>query len=103
MRWFVATVTATVWWLLAAAGSALAASSGGGGEQVGENLGNMLGGWAKSLYAGIAGIVAVMFLFNRRFAELAVFVGAAIIVGGFVLAPGSVANAVHDIWATLTG
>ena len=48
----------------------------------------MLGGWAKSLYAGIAGIVAVMFLFNRRFAELAVFVGAAVVVGGFVLAPG---------------
>ena len=102
MRRLVATVTATVWWLLAAAGSALAAS-GGGGEQVGQNLGNMLGGWAKSLYAGIAGIVAVMFLFNRRFAELAVFVGAAIVVGGFVLAPGSVSSMVHDIWATLTG
>jgi hypothetical protein len=102
MRRLVVTVMAAVYWLLAVAGSALAASSGGG-EQVGENLGNMLGGWAKSLYAGIAGIVAVMFLFNRRFAELAVFVGAAIIVGGFVLAPGSVANAVHDIWATLTG
>ena len=102
MRRLVATVTATVWWLLATAGSALAAS-GGGGEQVGQNLGNMLGGWAKSLYAGIAGIVAVMFLFNRRFAELAVFVGAAIVVGGFVLAPGSVSSMVHDIWATLTG
>jgi hypothetical protein len=102
MRWLIATVTATVYWLLAAAGSALAAS-GGGGEQVGQNLGNMLGGWAKSLYAGIAGIVAVMFLFNRRFAELAVFVGAAIVVGGFVLAPGSVSAMVHDIWSTLTG
>jgi hypothetical protein len=44
-----------------------------------------------------------MFLFNRRFAELAVFVGAAIVVGGFVLAPGSVSSMVHDIWATLTG
>jgi hypothetical protein len=102
MRGLVLTVMAAVWWLLAVVGSAFAAGSGGG-EQVGENLGNMLGGWAKSLYAGIAGIVAVMFLFNRRFAELAVFVGAAIIVGGFVLAPGSVATAVHDIWATLTG
>ena len=102
MRGLVLTVMAAVWWLLAVVGSAFAAGSGGG-EQVGENLGNMLGGWAKSLYAGIAGIVAVMFLFNRRFAELAVFVGAAIVVGGFVLAPGSVASMVHDIWATLTG
>jgi hypothetical protein len=94
-------VVASVAWLLLLTGSALAAS--GGGEQVGKNLGDLLGGWAKSLYAGIAGIVAVMFLFNRRFAELAVFVGAAVIVGGFVLAPGSVASAVRDIWATLTG
>jgi hypothetical protein len=93
-------MVATAVWLLSLSGSALAA---GGGEQVGENLGDMLGGWAKSLYAGIAGIVAVMFLFNRRFAELAVFVGAAIVVGGFVLAPGSVSSMVHDIWATLTG
>jgi hypothetical protein len=93
-------MVATAVWLLSLSGSALAA---GGGEQVGENLGNMLGGWAKSLYAGIAGIVAVIFLFNRRFAELAVFVGAAIIVGGFVLAPRDVASLVHDIWATLTG
>ena len=95
-------VVATAVWALSLTGSALAAGSGGG-EQVGENLGNMLGGWAKSLYAGIAGIVAVMFLFNRRFAELAVFVGAAIVVGGFVLAPGSVSSMVHDIWSTLTG
>lgn len=79
----------------------LAANSGG--EKVGENLGHLLGGWAKSLYAGIAALVAVMFLFNRRFAELAVFVGAAIVVGGFVLAPGDVANTVHSIWSTLTG
>jgi hypothetical protein len=93
-------MVATAVWLLSLTGSALAA---GGGEQVGENLGNMLGGWAKSLYAGIAGIVAVVFLFNRRFGELAVFVGAAIIVGGFVLAPRDVASMVHDIWATLTG
>jgi hypothetical protein len=95
-------MVATAVWLLSLTGSALAAS-GGGGEQVGENLGNLLGGWAKSLYAGIAGIVAVMFLFNRRFGELAVFVGAAVIVGGFVLAPGDVASAVHDIWSSLTG
>jgi hypothetical protein len=94
-------VVATAAWLLLLTASAFAAS--GGGEQVGKNLGDLLGGWAKSLYAGIAGIVAVMFLFNRRFAELAVFVGAAVIVGGFVLAPGSVASAVRDIWATLTG
>ena len=59
----------------------------GDGEKVGENIGNLLGGWAKSLYVGIAAVVALMFLLNRRFADLAVFMVAALIVGGFVMAP----------------
>ena len=61
-------VTATaVWgWLLTA--SALAA---GDGERVGENVGDLLGGWAKSLYVGIAAVVALVFLLNRKFADLA--------------------------------
>jgi hypothetical protein len=98
MRRFVVVV---VGWLMVLPAQAFAAS--GGGEQVGENLGHMLGGWAKSLYAGIAAVVAIMFLFNRRFAELAVFVGAAVVVGGFVLAPGTVAETVKGIWQTLAG
>jgi hypothetical protein len=95
-----AATSLTVW--LGAATANIAAAASGGGDQVGQNLGHMLGGWAKSLYAGIAAIVAVMFLFNRRFGELAVFVGAAIVVGGFVFAPGNIAAIAHDIWSTLT-
>ena len=61
--------TATVWaWLLIAP-----AYAAGDGEKVGENIGNLLGGWAKSLYVGIAAVVALMFLLNRQFADLAVF------------------------------
>jgi hypothetical protein len=82
------------------AGPAFAA---GDGERVGENLGKMLGGWAQSLYVGIAGLVALMFLLNRRFADLAVFMIAAVVVGGFVMAPGDIASTVRDIWHTLTG
>ena len=44
-----------------------------------------------------------MFLLNRRFADLAVFMIAAVVVGGFVMAPGDVASTVRDIWHTLTG
>lgn len=72
------------------------------GDKIGQNLGDMLGGWAKSLYAGIAALIAVMFLVNRRFTELGVFIVAAVIVGGFVLAPGSIATTVRDIWHGLT-
>ena len=90
-------VTMASWLLLA--GSALAA---GDGERVGKNLGDMLGGWSKSLYLGIAGLVALMFLLNRRFADLAVFFVAATVVGGFVMAPNDIAGAVRDIWHTIT-
>jgi hypothetical protein len=93
-------VTATaVWgWLLTA--PALAA---GDGERVGENVGDLLGGWAKSLYVGIAAVVALMFLLNRKFADLAIFILAAVVVGGFVMAPGDIAGVVRDIWHTVTG
>ena len=86
--------------LLSLAGPALAA---GDGEQVGKNLGELLGGWSKSLYGGIAGLVALVFLLNRRFADLAIFMIAAVLVGGFVMAPDAIASTVRDIWHTVAG
>jgi hypothetical protein len=93
-------------WLLAGAFTLLAATpawAAGDGERVGENIGHLLGGWAKSLYVGIAGVVALMFLLNRRFADMAVFMLAALVVGGFVMAPNDIAATVRDIWRTITG
>jgi hypothetical protein len=87
------------WWTLALATRADAA---GQGERVGERVGELLGGWARSLYVGIAAIVALLFLLNRRFAELAVFLLAAVLVGGFVLAPEQVAGTIRDLWRTIT-
>src|SRR5438045_3024316 len=91
---------AIVWLSVMVVTPALAA---GDGERVGENVGKLLGGWAKSLYVGITAIVALMFLLNRRFADLAIFVVAAVLVGGFVLAPTEVAGTIRDIWNTITG
>jgi hypothetical protein len=91
---------AIVWLSLMVVSPAFAA---GDGERVGENVGKLLGGWAKSLYVGITAIVALMFLLNHRFADLAVFVVAAVLVGGFVLAPAEVAGTIRDIWNTITG
>ena len=88
----------TLWaWVLVAP-----AHAAGDGEKVGENVGHLLGGWAKSLYVGIAAVVALMFLMNRKFADLAVFMLAAVLVGGFVMAPDSIATTVKDIWSTVT-
>jgi hypothetical protein len=63
----------------------------------------LLGGWAKSLYVGIAAVVALVFLLNRKFADLAVFMLAALVVGGFVMAPADISGVVRDIWQTITG
>ena len=91
-----ATVTVCTWAVSASAWAA------GDGEKIGDNVGKLLGGWAKSLYVGIAAVVALMFLLNRRFADLAVFMLAALIVGGFVMAPNDVAGTIRDIWQTIT-
>ena len=91
--------TTTLWvWLLISP-----AYAAGDGERVGENVGHLLGGWAKSLYVGIAAVVALVFLLNRKFADLAVFMLAAVLVGGFVMAPNDIAGVVRDIWQTVTG
>lgn len=89
------------WLVLMAAATPTMALAKGDGERVGENLGGLLGGWAKSLYLGIAALVALVFLLHRRFADLAIFFVAATAVGGFVMAPHDIAGVVRDIWHTL--
>jgi len=85
------------------AGAADAALAAGGGEQVGERVGDLLGSWAKSLYVGVCAVVALIFLMQRKFADLGVFMLAALLVGGFVLAPNLVAGVFRDIWQTVVG
>src|SRR3954470_17698385 len=92
-----ATVTICTWTVAASAAAA------GDGEKRGGNIGNLLSAWAMNLYVGIAAVVALMFLLIRKFADLAVFMVAALIVGGFVMAPNDIAGTIRDIWATITG
>ena len=63
--------------------SALAAS----GNDVGANVASLLKGYASELYGGIVAIVGLMFLVNRRYTELGVFLFAAIVVAWMVFAP----------------
>src|SRR3954462_3758106 len=98
MRRILYGTTMMLWaWLLAAP-----VYAAGDGERMGEKVGHLLGGGAKSLYVGIAAVVALVFLLNRKFADLAVFMLAALVVGGFVMAPGEISGVVCDIWQTIT-
>ena len=69
----------------------------GRGQLVASNLGSLAREYAGELYTGIVAVFSLVFLMNRRFAELLVFFCAAIVVGWFVFAPGQVADAAKAI------
>jgi hypothetical protein len=67
------------------------------GNDVGENLGRVLRHFAGQLYAGVIAIVSLVFLINRRYAELATFLLAAVVVAWLVFSPDDVARAARTI------
>lgn len=85
--------------LLVLAPDALAAT----GNDVGQNLGGLLRQYASEVYGGIVAIVALIFLVNRRYTELGMFLGAAIVVAWLVFSPDQVANAARSIGQRIFG
>jgi hypothetical protein len=83
---FAALAIATVSVALLAPASALAA-----GNDVAHNLASLLRHYAGEIYTGVVAVVGLLFLFNRKFSDLALFFGAAIVVGWLVFAPDQVA------------
>lgn len=79
------------------AGLLLATSALAAGNDVGHNLGSLLRKYAGEVYGGIVAVVGLVFLFNRRFTDLALFFLAAILVGWLVFSPDQVANAARAI------
>jgi hypothetical protein len=67
------------------------------GNDVGRNIGSELRRWAASIYGGLIAIVGLVFLLNRKFTDLAVFLLAAILVGWLVFSPDQVADAARAI------
>lgn len=67
------------------------------GNDVGRNIGGELRRWAASIYGGLIAIVGLVFLLNRKFTDLAVFLLAAILVGWLVFSPDQVADAARAI------
>jgi hypothetical protein len=87
-------VLAACYGLLLVAPDAFAA---GGGNSVGSKVGELLKGYAGEVYGGLAGVSSLVFLWNRRYTELATFLVAAIMVGWLVFAPGSIGSAAGSI------
>jgi hypothetical protein len=85
--------------VLALAPVALAQS----GEDIGQNAGELLSGWASALFMGVVAIVSIVFLINRKYTELLVFIVIAVVVGGFAIAPDSAEAAIRGIFRALTG
>ncbi len=85
--------------LLALSPDALGAT----GNDVGANLGSLLRQYAGEIYGGIVAIVALVFLVNRRYSELGMFLLAAIVVAWMVFSPDEIATAARSIGGRLFG
>jgi Sec-independent protein translocase protein TatA len=95
----VAVIGAVLVGLLVVAPDALAAT----GNDVGGNLGGLLKQYAGEVYGGIVAIVALVFLVNRRYTELGMFLLAAVVVAWLVFSPDQVANAARAIGQKILG
>ncbi len=73
------------------------------GNNVGANVASLLKSYATELYGGIVGVVSLMFLVNRRYTELAVFLFAAIVVAWMVFASSDIAKAAEAIGKQIFG
>ena len=92
-----------IWWLTALALALFPADAFASGNDVGANVGNLLKHYASEVYGGIVAVISLMFLLNRRYTELAVFLFASIVVAWMVFAPGEIATAAEAIGKQIFG
>jgi hypothetical protein len=64
---------------------------------------SLLKGYASELYGGIVAAVSLMFLVNRRYTELGVFLFAAMVVAWMVFASSEIATAAEAIGKQIFG
>jgi nitrate reductase gamma subunit len=75
----------------------LAPSSAFAATNVGANVGNLLKQYAGEVYGGIVAAFSLVFLWNRRYIELATFLFAAVVVAWMVFAPDQIGKAAEAI------
>lgn len=73
------------------------------GTNVGQNVGNLLKSYAADLYGGIVAAFSLVFLWNRRYVELATFLFAAVVVAWMVFAPDQIGKAAEAIGKQIFG
>lgn len=73
------------------------------GNDVGRNLGTLLKGYAGQIYGGVVAIVGLIFLINRRYTELAMFLLASVMVAWLVFSPDQIADAARAIGRQVFG
>jgi Sec-independent protein translocase protein TatA len=73
------------------------------GNDVGRNLGDLLKRYAAQIYGGILAIFSLVFLINRRYSDLAMFLLAAVIVAWLVFSSNQVADAARGIGRQVLG
>jgi uncharacterized membrane protein YccC len=91
---------AAVWLVVLAVGAPAALAAG---NNVGANLGGLLKRYAGELYGGIVAAFSLVFLINRRYSELAVFLFAAVVVAWMVFAPDQIGSAAQAIGREIFG
>lgn len=74
-----------------------------GGNDVAQNIGDLLRSTAAQVWGGIVAVISLVFLINRRFTELAMFVLAAVVVAWLVFSPDQVASAARAIGRQVLG
>lgn len=73
------------------------------GNDVGANVGNLLKHYASEVYGGIVAVISLVFLLNRRYTELAVFLFAAVVVAWMVFASSQIGHAAEAIGHQIFG
>ena len=72
-------------------------------SRVGKRVGSEIETWGKALLLGVVALVGIPAIAKRDVAGGAVVAGLAVLIGGFVFAPGAVKSVISGLWRAIGG
>jgi len=72
-------------------------------SDVGKNVGKEVDTWAKAILLGVVALVALPAIARRDLGQGLVITLLAVLVGGFVFAPGAVKDIIAGLWKAIGG